>query len=93
MRNLKFRKREITTKIVVIITNTGCAEYDDYYKKCRREVILMPTYTSLLMPMALFITHVQMTAWAVGDMMMVKPLSISWRRARMVNSLEVSDIL
>lgn len=36
MRNLKFRKREITTKIVVIITNTGCAEYDDYYKKCRR---------------------------------------------------------
>ena len=36
MRNLKFRKRETTKKIVVIIKDTGCAEYDDDYKKCRR---------------------------------------------------------
>ena len=37
MKNLKFRKRETTEKIVVLITDTGCTEYEDYYKKCRRK--------------------------------------------------------
>ena len=37
MKNLKFRKRELTLKIVVLIKDTGCANYDAYYKVCRRK--------------------------------------------------------
>lgn len=37
MRNLKFRKRETTLKIVVLVKDTGCSEYEEYYKKCRRK--------------------------------------------------------
>lgn len=37
MKNLKFRKRELTLKIVVLIQDTGCADYEAYYKKCRRK--------------------------------------------------------
>lgn len=37
MKNLKFRKRETTEKIVVLIKDTECENYEAYYKKMRRK--------------------------------------------------------